>query len=233
MIGADAETTAWLFCVLNRPKAFQKFAVGVYDHLPLHAGGELTANELVVGPEQAKALLSIEVANLIDQQVLWRSPWLLPHARSSGLVDKSGTAIWSIEQTGLSSMLTQYKRHAYQSLIQTVNTIRSKHASNCLFADTVRANKLYQAQTLLSSTNDHPTPEVPLVASFAQSRQISIQQAAEMIVFKAQQEHACLFESELLKDEMTNQIDLASSVNTVAEIVAKIKSLALTMNTPA
>ena len=70
-IGAEAEELAWLFCVVERPKAIVQ---GLQNQTPFGANlatrrdlGMDTPRSVAVNPRQMRALAEIECANLMEQ----------------------------------------------------------------------------------------------------------------------------------------------------------------------
>jgi hypothetical protein len=90
LIGVRAERLAWLFSRIERPRLL------VQAQRPAHRA--TAAQALVAGfglaPSDAGELLAelavVEVANLLEQSLLWQQPALLALARRTGLLGPGG-----------------------------------------------------------------------------------------------------------------------------------------------
>jgi hypothetical protein len=97
VIGPRAEALVWIFSTLSRPAALEEsLAPGA---APCEDRIQTSLDKRYV----AQALLRLECANLLEQQVLFRFPRLLGFARSAGMLDSEGFAVRCGPRKGIST----------------------------------------------------------------------------------------------------------------------------------
>jgi hypothetical protein len=87
VIGPRAEALVWIFSSLRRPAAFEE---------SLASDGDSWADSIETSLDKryvAQALVRLECANLLEQQVLFRFPRLLGAAKAAGMLDSEGFAV--------------------------------------------------------------------------------------------------------------------------------------------
>lgn len=225
-IGPRAEQMAWLFCKLDRPRAFQLHLQSNPPSLPAHGGGELKLSENGLG-ELLPHLLSIEAANLLEQKVLWRNQWILKHAKDVGILSESGDSSLKPNNHHEFVMVENAKQGIYRELVLKVNAKRSTFSSLFFWGDNIRAIKLMQAQHVLGLPVDQvcDAADVPLVESYAMAYDLSIQQAAQLIFSKALEFQVALVSTEIIKDQLAGRVRRAGSMadlNVIRTDIAKI-----------
>lgn len=214
MIGPGAEQIAWLFCKLDRPRAFQLHLTTNPASLPAHGGGELKLAENALA-ESLPHLLSIEAANLLEQRVIWRNQWLMPHAKAAGIISQAGDGPVAANTAHESAMVANAKHGIFRELVASVNAKRQSMASGFAWGDNLRTLKLMQAQHVLGlSEHDAYDPQaVSLVLSYAEAYGITVVVAAELIVQKAQEFQDVLLKTEFDKDLLVGRLRVATSMD--------------------
>lgn len=226
LIGVRAEQMAWLFCKLDRPRAFQMHLQSNPGALPVHGGGDLKLAEHGLG-ELLPHLLSIEAANLLEQRVIWRNHWILKHAKAAGIISSVGDSSLAPMTGHETVMVENAKQGVYRELVVKVNSRRHAMASGFAWGDNLRAIKLMQAQHVLGlgAPQVCDSADVPLVESYAQAYDMSLVQAAQLIFSKAQEFQVALVSTEITKDQLAGRVRRAGSMadlNVIRSEIAKI-----------
>lgn len=235
LIGDYSELLVWTFCALERPFSLQTYVKG--EKILKHSDG----SDWVVNEKDAELfedLLSIEAANLLDQQVLWRNKWLVPHAKKVGLLTESGFNVLRESKTYVESrqreingMLDSARQGAREILISKLNYFRSMLASDSVFGADLRKIKLQQALIVLDADakgllNELDVEVYDLMRNYAESYGVSLVDAAKHVVNLCSAFETSLYKSELLKDKYSGKLVKA---NTLAEIdLIKCEIIALT-----
>ncbi|MDP9651472.1 DUF6817 domain-containing protein [Paraburkholderia caledonica] len=93
-IGPNAEELVMLFALLDRPDTFLKTMTNRLRPLRFKFGALAPvghySEEAGISAQQFNHLLLIEVANLLDQRVLWRYPMLVRYAKDNGILNANG-----------------------------------------------------------------------------------------------------------------------------------------------
>jgi hypothetical protein len=229
LIGTGSEQIAWLFCVLERSKAFPLIVAGdaTTATFPLHAGGVLGA-DCIVSTEALHSLLTIEAANLLDQNVLWRSQWLIPHAKRTGVLTSEGQGPVPFNQTHQGAMIEQAKLHLLQMLANRVNEKRHGLASAYWWGDNLRVLKTVQAQQIVQANGEcSEHVDCRLVVNYAEVNGLSLLDAANSILEKAVEFQELLIESEMHKDRMAASIGKATCAADITRIRTELTPEAL------
>lgn len=237
LIGELAENLVWMFCQLDRPEALKKFAEGE-RLLPLKNGTEFWDLSDPTDFQAANELLSIEAANLLDQQTLWRNLWLIPHARSAGMLSEEGYCVlrttkrYSHErEQELQRMLDAARQGARAKLIQKINSIRINFSSLLIGGEDIRKLKLQQAllytHAKSSGSQDalHPD-QISLISNFATSYGKSMDESVEVIMNACNKFDNILIDSEILKDKISGKLSLANTLSDIDCIRKEIDLIA-------
>ena len=237
LIGEKAERLVWMFCQLDRPEALKKFTEGE-RLLALKNGTEFWDLSDQDDYLAANELLFIEAANLLDQQTLWRNIWLIPHAKSAGMLSEDGFCVlrttkkYSQErEQELQRMLDAARQGARAKLMQKINTIRIDFSSSLIGGDDIRKVKLQQAllytHAKSSGTQDalHPD-QISFISNFASSYGKSIDESVEVILNACNKFDNILFDSEIVKDKISGKLSLAATLSDIDLIRKEIDLIA-------
>lgn len=232
LIGEEAEYLAWLFCKLDRPKAFIEYieSNSSLQTLPLYGGGYITLTQ-EQWDEFLPNLLTLEAANLLEQQMLWRNTWLVPHATKVGLLNKMGAQTKATKaEVNLDSMLTQAKSAVLLQLVNAVNLRRQSVASHYWWGDNLRTMKAMQAQRVLDAhlQNEILDDEVDLMLlkNYAESYSMSLLDAAKEILGRAEEFQVVLMQSEIAKDQLAASIRRSQDFDELGLVRDQILALA-------
>jgi hypothetical protein len=227
LIGDHSENIAYLFCRLNRPEAFKTYVEKSNDvasdslSLPLFGGGEIRLSDHNLH-KCLFELLTIEAANLLEQQVLWRHQWLVQHARLVGILSADDESpVPSQTQLHFRKMLEQAKQKLLLDLAGIINAERQLVTSQCWWAVNLRAMKAMQARAVLSAPNGS-TAEVGLLSNYADSNAITLIQAAEDVLGRESEFLNVLIETEMKKDRITAKVRQAVNFDDIEAIKAEL-----------
>ncbi len=229
LIGDHSENVAYLFCRLNRPEAFRMYVEKYNDaaldslSLPLYGGGEIRLSEHNL-QKCLFELLTIEAANLLEQQVLWRHQWLVQHARVVGILSADDESpVSSQTQLHFGRMLEQAKQKLLLDLAGIINAERQLVTSQCWWAVNLRAMKAMQARAVLSAPNGSiAEAEAGLLSNYANSNAITLSQAAEEVLGRESEFLNVLIETEMKKDRITAKVRQAVSFSDIEAIKAEL-----------
>jgi hypothetical protein len=229
LIGEQAEALAWRFCQLDRPQALQSFAVGA-TQISCRDGAVWDCSD-ALARQEAASLLTIEAANLLEQQVLWRSAWLIPHARRSGIVGSAGFSAINTSPSGLQGqgkikddLLDAARQSVRRSLIAKINEERARWTGDLIGSDFLREAKLQQALSVMQAHEDgslesrSPSTDFVLVESYAVAYGASLLDAARTIIDSARAYQEMLVETEFFKDSISGELALATSLKEIERI---------------
>jgi hypothetical protein len=112
--------------------------------------------------------------------------------------------------------LIDNNRHALLGLLRDkIDTIRAPFLPSCRHGDSIRMAKLREAQDFLAWTAATAQPAVtahyPLLQAVAVARNISLQEAARVVVAKAKETRDVLLETERFREQLTVAISTARS----------------------
>ncbi|UUZ66296.1 hypothetical protein LP417_35370 (plasmid) [Polaromonas sp. P1-6] len=221
LIGERSEQLAWLFCKLDRSSALQLHVEKSQLRLPIFGGGDMGLEENSLG-KCLSDLLTIEAANLLEQQVLWRSQWLIPHAKACGVLTKQGDGPLPNSHVHENRMLSQARSALLQQLAVRVNAKRQQFASYFWWGDNVRAMKTMQAHQVLLAGGAPDGMDVRMVDNYAQVNGMALLDAAQEIVERAGEFQEALIQSELAKDAMTARIKKTTTSKELSSLRAEI-----------
>jgi hypothetical protein len=222
LIGKEAEHLVWLSCKLDRSKALMRFCEEpTAAALPLLEGTEISIQEFELATSLPK-LLTLECANLLERQVLWRNQWLVPHAQLCGLLTPDGEQPDHAAVEGhMALMLAQAKRALVLELIEGINFQRKDLASSYWWGDNLRTIKAKQAQTVIEAQGVvDPKADVGLVSHYAQAQGLNLLAAAQDIMQKADAFQAKLMATEMLKDTLMADIQRAENFEDIERVRA-------------
>ena len=226
LIGEHSENLAHLFCRLDRPNAFKFYLEAVQSNedlnsmcLPLIGGEKMRLDEHNL-QNCLYELLSIEAANLLEQQVLWRHQWLIEHARISGILSLNDESpITRLTQSHFTQMLENAKQKLLLELAVIINAERQAVTSNCWWAVNLRAMKAMQARAVLNAPNiSLVKSDGGLLSNYANVNNMSLHQAAEDVLGKEAVFMDVLVSSEIKKDRLSAEIRRAVNFSRIEAI---------------
>ncbi len=222
LIGQDAEHLVWLSCKLDRSQALMRFceepAVGT---LPLQDGTQMSVQESGLGAALPQ-LLTLECANLLERQVLWRNQWLVPHAKMCGLLTPEGErSSHAAVEAQMAYMLNQAKKALTLELVEGINFQRKDMGSLYRWGDNLRAMKAKQAQSIIRANGAvEPEVDIGLVSHYAKANGLSLLAAAQVIMARADAFQAKLMTTEMLKDTLMADIQRAQNFEDIERVRA-------------
>ncbi len=222
LIGQDAERLVWLSCKLDRSKALMRFCEEpAVDTLPLQDGTQMSVQDSGLGAALPQ-LLTLECANLLERQFLWRNQWLVPHAKMCGLLTPEGERPnHSAVEAQMAYMLNQAKRALIAELVQGINFQRKDMGSLYSWGDNLRAMKTKQAQSIIQANGAVDTEvEIGLVSHYADANGLSLLSAAQVIMARANAFQAKLIATEMLKDTLMADIQRAQNFEDIERVRA-------------
>lgn len=222
LIGKEAELLVWLYCKLDRSKAFMLFCENpAVSTLPFLDGTETAVQELELG-KSLPHLLTLQCANFLERQVLWRNQWLVPHAVHCGLLTTDGEQPdHSVVESHMVQMLEQAKRALTLELIEGINFQRKGLASSYWWGDNLRTMKAKQAQSIIRGDGVVGTElDIGLVSHYAAAKGVSLLEAATDIMARADAFQAKLMATEMLKDTLMADIQRAQNFEDIERVRA-------------
>lgn len=233
LIGEDAEYLVWLFGNLQRPAALKAYVAGESSYL-LRDGSSLSKADLR-DADSMDQILTIEVANLLDQQVLWHNSWLVPHAKKVGLVGKDGFALYrSTDQAAVRRdvefrrMLASGRDWIRQRLQQKVQWIRDTALGISPHGQRVALQKLAQAHEVIRSSGAESQVSVELIKNMAEAAGITLLEAAQRVVAVDEYRFRVEYATEMLLDRFHGLIERAESSKDIDLLRRKIDEIDLT-----
>ncbi len=127
-------------------------------------------------------------------------------------------------EAGSDASLMKSNRKALHAMLRDiVDELRKPWAPTCALGESLRAAKLLEARALLDATPAHPVPaELPLLQGLATGRNITLAEAAQVVVERHQATLAGLLASEALRERFAHSID---SALTQADLAAVRKQM--------
>jgi hypothetical protein len=230
LIGSRAEAIAFLFCRLDRPTAFiQHVAIDILTEYPVYGGGTMVPADEGLG-QHINDLLTVEAANLLEQQVLWRNHWLIPHAITARLVSKAGDSVVSSNNaTAFEGMLETAKKALFEELILAINKIRQNTGSYYWQGEELRALKLDEAQLIASQADDHLNlADIPLLSNYSIANKRPLKEVALEVLSHALQRNKLLTDTEIAKDTLSANIRFAQNFDDISVVRKAILTLTTT-----
>jgi hypothetical protein len=222
LIGKDAEHLVWLFSKLDRPKAFEMFCeTPTAAALPLIDGTEMSLQAFDLCSLMPQ-LLTLQCANFLERQVLWRNQWLVPHAKQCGLLTDEGEQPDHVTvEAHMAQMLVNAKQALVLELVKGINFQRKGLASAYWWGDNVRAIKIKQAQAIIQAKGSVDSGiDINLVSNYANVNGLSLLAAAEGIIVRADAFQTKLIETEVLKDTLMADIQRARNFEDIERVRA-------------
>lgn len=224
LIGRDAEHLVWLFSKLDRPKAFEIFCeTPTAAALPLIDGAEMSLQAFDLCSLMPQ-LLTLQCANFLERQVLWRNQWLVPHAKQCGLLTAEGEQpSHAPVEAHMAQMLAKAKQALVLELVKGINFQRKGLASAYWWGDNLRAMKTKQAQAIIQAKGSVDSgTDINLVINYANVNDLSLLTAAEVIIARADAFQAKLIATEVLKDALMADIQSAKNFEDIERVRAAL-----------
>lgn len=224
LIGKDAEHLVWLSCKLDRAKALMRFCEEpAVSTLPLLDGTEMAVQEFDLG-NLLPQLLALQCANFLERQVLWRNQWLVPHAKLCGFLTPDGEQPnHATVDAHMAQMLNQAKKALILELVEGINFQRKDMASSYWWGDNLRTMKTTQAQSIIRGNGVIDTEvDIGLVSHYANANSISLLEAAQNIMARADAFQAKLMATEMLKDALMADIQRAQNFEDIERVRAAL-----------
>jgi hypothetical protein len=187
----------------------------------MHGGGQMSILE--AGLAQAiPQLLTLECANFLERQILWRNQWLVPHAKLTGLLSPDGEQPnHAAVEAHMADMLNQAKKALVAELVQGINFQRKSMASSYWWGDNLRAMKLKQAKCIILANGvAEAGVDIGLISHYANANRLSLLAAAQGITAKADAFQAKLVATEMLKDTLLADIQRAENFEDIERVRA-------------
>ncbi len=222
LIGKDAEHLVWLSCKLDRSDALRRFCEEpAISALPLLDGTEMAVQEFDLG-NLLPQLLTLQCANFLERQVLWRNQWLVPHAIRCGFLTADGDqADHATVDVHMAQMLDQAKKALILELIEGINFQRKGLASSYWWGDNLRALKAKQAQIVIRGNGVVDAEvDIDLVSHYANANGVSLLEAAQNIMTRADAFQAKLMATEMLKDTLMADIQRSQNFEDIERVRA-------------
>ncbi len=113
--------------------------------------------------------------------------------------------------------LIDHNRSALQKILEEkINLVRAPHASACAMGDLVRQKKLAEANAFLA--NPAQSASYPLVEAAALARNLSMQEAAQLIVAQAAQTDKMLLDTEAVREKFRYAIQQAATEEALLDL---------------
>ena len=234
LIGDYAELLVWKFCELERPSSLHAYVDG--EKSLKFANGDTW--EITSQDEQIlDDLLSIETANLLDQQVLWRHKWLIPHAKKVGLLTSTGFNVLRESKSYIQSrkreiegMLDSARLGARLILIDKLNNFRASLSSDLMFGADLRNAKFQQALMVIDAhSNGHmdklDLESCELIKNYADSYGLDLLEASHYVVTLRSNFEKGLYKTEMIKDAFCGRLSQANSLSAIDQIKREITAL--------
>lgn len=127
-------------------------------------------------------------------------------------------------EAGSDASLMKSNRKALHAMLRDiVNELRKPWAPTCALGESLRAAKLLEARALLDGTPDRPAPAaLPLLEGLAAARNVTLAEAAALVVERHAATQAGLLASEALRERFAYAID---SALTQADLAAVRKQM--------
>ncbi|MEY4747752.1 MAG: hypothetical protein RLZZ416_801 [Candidatus Parcubacteria bacterium] len=145
--------------------------------------------------------------------------WSWDHARKT--FKKTNPAIIS-DTMRERAVLSEKKARAVDVIRFHVNLMRSKISTGLWFQETIYAEKVRQARSVLGGGDDmHQLASAPYVAQYAEHSGVPLRQAAEEIIFQNQLDHDFLSKTEKIRLAFYKSIRQARSSDEIETCLKK------------